>query len=98
MLKRPRAADTAVPVVGLDELCRLAAQQIWPLRCWPNVRPIFDDRAPLVDATGYRMVVGNGYLPEREVVTGAGPVTVKSPRVGPPRGRSILLGAGVHAR
>jgi len=30
---------------------------------------------------GQRSVVRNGYLPEREVLTGAGPVAVKVPKV-----------------
>ncbi len=34
-----------------------------------------------VDAQGRRAVVRNGYLPEREIVTGVGPVAVKVPKV-----------------
>ena len=35
----------------------------------------------LVDNEGKRVVVRNGYLPEREIVTGMGPLSVKKPRV-----------------
>ena len=35
----------------------------------------------LVDENGYRLVVRNGYHGEREVLTGAGAVTVRAPRV-----------------
>jgi transposase-like protein len=37
--------------------------------------------ATVLDADGHRVVVGNGYLPERNLVTGVGPVPVKKPRV-----------------
>src|SRR5271157_187549 len=33
------------------------------------------------DAEGHRLVVRNGFLPEREIVTGVGPLRVKQPRV-----------------
>jgi transposase-like protein len=35
----------------------------------------------LVDTQGHRVVVRNGYLPERDLITGAGPVNIKQPRV-----------------
>ena len=41
----------------------------------------FHAHAHLIDATGSRLVVGNGYLSERTISTGAGPVEVKAPRV-----------------
>jgi len=38
-------------------------------------------RAHVRDEQGRRQVVRNGYLPEREITTGVGPVKVKQPRV-----------------
>jgi putative transposase len=38
-------------------------------------------RAHVRDEEGRRQVVRNGYLPEREITTGVGPVKVKQPRV-----------------
>ena len=40
-----------------------------------------DAHADQVDSTGKRLVVGNWYARQRDVVTGAGPVTVEAPRV-----------------
>ncbi len=37
--------------------------------------------ADLADATGRRRVVRHGYMPERDVQTGIGPVSVRRPRV-----------------
>lgn len=73
------AADGAG--IGLDELCRRAAQQMLATALLVERQAYLDAHADVVDASGCRMVVGNGYLPEREVVTGVGPVTVKAPRV-----------------
>ena len=39
------------------------------------------ERSNLRDQHGRRLVVANGYLPERQVLTGVGPVSVKQPRV-----------------
>jgi transposase-like protein len=44
-------------------------------------RAYLDAHAGVVDATGKRMVVGNGYARPREVMTGAGMVEVTAPRV-----------------
>lgn len=37
--------------------------------------------ANVVDTKGHRVIVRNGHLPERDLVTGVGPVTIKQPRV-----------------
>jgi transposase-like protein len=39
------------------------------------------DHAHVKNEAGHRQVVRNGHLPEREIVTGIGPLTVKQPRV-----------------
>jgi len=38
-------------------------------------------RTGLLDEGGHRLVVRNGFLPEREIMTGVGTVPVKQPRV-----------------
>jgi transposase-like protein len=40
-----------------------------------------DAHRQLVDERGHRQVVRNGYLPERELTTGIGPMKVRQPRV-----------------
>lgn len=67
--------------VGLDELCRLAAREMIAVALEAERRTWLDAHAELVDAAGKRLVVGNGYLPDRTIVTGAGAVEVKAPRV-----------------
>ncbi len=71
----------AAAVSGLDELCRQAAQQMLATALIVERQSYLDAHADVLDAAGHRLVVGNGYLPEREVVTGVGPVKVTAPRV-----------------
>jgi len=33
------------------------------------------------DGQGKRVVVKNGYMPERDIITGMGPLVIKQPRV-----------------
>ena len=40
-----------------------------------------NDHAQVTDADGRRQVVRNGFLPERQIVTGIGPIPVRQPRV-----------------
>lgn len=48
-------------------------------------RAYLDAHADVTDEKGHWMVVGNGYLPPREVTTPAGMVEVTAPRVHDPR-------------
>ena len=73
--------ETPAVSVDLDELCRLAAQQMLATALLGERQRYLDAHAHLVDEAGRRLVVGNGYARSREVVTGAGPVTVEAPRV-----------------
>jgi len=72
--------------VDLDELCRMAAQQMLATALLAERRAYLDAHADNVDGTGKRVVVANGYARRRDVVTGAGPVTVQAPRVNDKRG------------
>ena len=67
--------------IDLDELCRLAARQMLATALLAERQAYLDAHAELVDATGKRLVVANGYARQRTVTTGAGPVEVKAPRV-----------------
>lgn len=46
-----------------------------------EVASYLERHANIVDVQGRRMVVGNGHLPERDLVTGAGPVRIKQSRI-----------------
>jgi putative transposase len=67
--------------IDIDELCRMAAQEMLAVSLLAERRAYLEAHVELLDATGKRLVVGNGYARPREVTTGAGVVEVTAPRV-----------------
>ena len=65
----------------LDELARDGARQMLAAALQAEVAAYVEQFADVLDADGHRMVVRNGYHLQRDVVTGAGAVTVTAPRV-----------------
>jgi transposase-like protein len=67
--------------LALDELLREGACRMLHKAVENEVAEYIDSHAALRDEAGRRQVVRNGYLPERDLVTGVGPVRIKQPRV-----------------
>ena len=65
----------------LDEIVREAARQMLAVALQAEVSAYIDAHAEEVDENGHRLVVRNGHHNEREVITAAGPVRVRAPRV-----------------
>jgi hypothetical protein len=65
----------------LDEIVREAARQMVAVALQAEVSAYIDAHAEEVDENGHRLVVRNGHHNEREVITAAGPVPVRAPRV-----------------
>ncbi len=65
----------------LTEVLRKGARRMLVNAIKDEVSVYLNQRAELVDDVGHRQVVRNGYLPERTILTGLGPVPVKQPRV-----------------
>jgi putative transposase len=65
----------------LDELVRDGARQMLAAALQAEVAAYVEQFADVVDEDGHRLVVRNGYHQQRDVVTGAGAVTVTAPRV-----------------
>lgn len=65
----------------LDEIVREGARQMLAAALQAEVAAYIDAHADLVDEHGRRLVVRNGSAAEREVLTAAGAVAVKAPRV-----------------
>ena len=77
-----------VPPVGttssgdvLTGILRNGAQKLLADAIQDEVAMYLAERAELVDAKGHQVVVRNGFLPERQVMTGIGAVPVTQPRV-----------------
>jgi len=65
----------------LDEIVREGAQKMLQMAVEAEVAAYIETHQHLRDAEGHRLVVRNGHQRERQVLTGAGPLAVKKPRV-----------------
>ena len=65
----------------LSDLLRDGAQQMLAAAIEAEVSEWIEGHTPVRDGRGHRQVVRNGYLPEREITTGIGPVKIRQPRV-----------------
>jgi transposase-like protein len=65
----------------LDEIVRDGARQLLAAALKAEVAAYIDAHSHLVDEAGHRLVVRNGHHDERTVVTAAGGVPVRAPRV-----------------
>ena len=66
---------------ALTEILRTGAQTLLRAAIEKEVADYINERSEIVDEDGRRLVVRNGSLPEREILTGVGPVAVSQPRV-----------------
>jgi transposase-like protein len=66
--------------VSLEELARLAAQQLIALAMEAEITASMEPYQQIKTPDGRAAVVRNGYLPERTIISTAGPLTVKVPR------------------
>ena len=77
-----QSPDTVNPARSiLEELARKGAVQILQAALVAEADEFVRQFWEVVDEQGKRVVVRNGYLPEREITTGIGPLSVKKPRV-----------------
>jgi len=65
----------------LDALVREGTRKMLQAALESEVQGFLDLHASRVDVQGCRQVLRNGYLPPREIVTGAGPLQVSQPRI-----------------
>jgi putative transposase len=65
----------------LTDLLRSGARALIQQAIEAELQAFLGDYAKVTDLRGRQTVVRNGYLPEREIVTGVGPVAVKVPKV-----------------
>ena len=65
----------------LEELARKGARQLLAQAMATEVAEFVEKHNGVTDGEGRRLVVRNGHLPERELVTGIGPLKIRQPRV-----------------
>lgn len=64
----------------LDEIVREGARRLLQAALEAEISEHLARFGNVVDTAGRKVVVRNGYLPERELVTGVGPLPIKQPR------------------
>jgi putative transposase len=82
--REPFTFPSSTPTTGgdmLTEVIRHGARELLAQAVQAEVAEHIGARAHLTDESGRRLVVRNGHLPTREIVTGVGPVQVTQPRV-----------------
>ena len=84
-MRESNSSTIALPVVSskdvLTTILREGAQRMLAQAVEAEVAQWIDGHAELTDAAGHRQVVRDGYLPQRTITTGVGPVEVQQPRV-----------------
>ena len=75
----------------LTELLRSGAKELMRQAVDAELQELLTQHAGRKTESGRAAVVRNGYLPEREVQTGIGPVTVKIPKVRARSGKPITF-------
>src|SRR5262245_54944614 len=87
---------------SLELLVREGARRMLAAALEAEVGACVDQYQPLVDSRGRRLIVRNGYLPEREILTSAGSLKVKAPRVRDRRGAghedAVVFTSGILPR
>lgn len=78
-LSRPAQIESTRSV--LEEIAREGAMKMLQAALVAEADAFVQRFADVVDDEGKRVVVKNGYQPEREIITGLGPMPVKKPRV-----------------
>jgi Transposase, Mutator family len=81
--------------LGLDELVRQGARQVIQQAIEAELAELLERFANVKTMHGQRAVVRNGYLPEREVLTAAGPIPVKVPKVSDRSGSGVKFNSSI---
>ena len=81
-MRKDRAVSYRSPAFGdeLSDLLREGAQRLIRGAVEAELKTFLDEHESERDGEGRRAVVRNGYQPEREVLTGIGPVRVQVPK------------------
>jgi putative transposase len=74
-------AETTTFNKNLDEIIRNGAQQILSAAIEAEVQEYLGRYKNLRDAQGHRLAVRNGSMPERTILSSAGPILIRQPRV-----------------
>ena len=80
---------------GLDDLIQQGARQIVQQAIEAQLAALLERYDNVKTLNGRRAVIRNGYLPEREVVTAIGPVTVRVPKFRDRSGSGVKFNSNI---
>ena len=80
---------------GLDDLIQQGARQIVQQAIEAELAALLERYDNVKTLDGRRAVIRNGYLPEREIVTAIGPVTVQVPKVRDRSGSGVKFNSNI---
>jgi putative transposase len=80
---------------GLDDLIQQGARQIVQQAIEAELAALLERYDNVKTLDGRRTVIRNGYLPEREVVTAIGPISVKVPKVRDRSGSGVKFNSNI---
>jgi transposase-like protein len=91
-----QAAETEIKgTSGLDDLIQQGARRIIQQAIEVELAAMLEQYSNVKSIDGRRAVVRNGYLPEREIVTAVGPVSVQVPKVRDRSGSGIKFNSAI---
>ncbi|WP_454754105.1 IS256 family transposase [Cupriavidus necator] len=93
--KEKQAVGLSEIGLGLDELIRRGARQVIQEAIELELGELLERFDNVRTLRGQRAVVRNGYLPEREVLTAAGPIAVKVPKVRDRSGSGVKFNSSI---
>lgn len=82
----------------LTELLRQGARGLIEKAVEAELQLLLDQYANVTDLSGRQAVVRNGYLPERDILTGLGPVPVRVPKVRDRSGSGVKFNSALVPR
>jgi len=93
---RPEAIENvAVMGLAIEELIRQGARQVIEQVVAAELQGFISSYAHVTTTGGQRVVVRNGYQPERDILTAAGPVAVRMPKVRDRSGSGIKFNSAL---
>jgi len=97
MSKDKQESESGLPEIGmsLDDVVRRGARQVIQQAIEAELVQLLERYENVKTLHGQRAVVRNGYLPEREVLTGAGAVQVKVPKVRDRSGSGVKFNSAI---
>lgn len=97
MRKDKQNQESGLQEIGmsLDDVVRHGARQVIQQAIEAELAQLLEQYENVKTLHGRRAVVRNGYLPEREVLTGAGPVAVQVPKVRDRSGSGVKFNSAI---